>query len=202
VHLAPLARLTTRELHEFRPRAADAPFTLAYVGRLARQKRPYLFVRLVRTLVDAGLPVRAIVHGDGELAATTWREIRRAGLDDVVEFRPHTRPVADTWAEADLLVVSSLNEGLTLPTFEALASGVPVLSADVGSQRTIVGDSTLVPAAPAAFVRAAVATITALAASEDARRAVWEDERRRVDALAVHEDATSWMGRVIAGWAE
>jgi glycosyltransferase involved in cell wall biosynthesis len=202
VHLAPLAHLTANDAHEFRAVHEDAPFTVAFVGRLARQKRPYLFVRLVRALVAANLPVRAIMHGDGELEATTRRYIRRARLGDIIELRPHTRAVADTWADADLLVVSSLNEGITLTTFEALAAGIPVISADVGSQRTIVSGAALVPPAPRSFVREATRTIVALAASEEARRAVWEDERRRADALAAHEDATSWMGKVIAGWAE
>src|SRR5690606_10662874 len=103
-----------------------------------RQKRPYVFVRLVHKLSRAGLPVRAIMHGDGELDAATRHDIRRARLTRLIEMRPHSRPVADTWAEADLLVVSSLNEGLTLTTFEAIAAGVPVVSADVGSQSTIV----------------------------------------------------------------
>src|SRR5690606_37449508 len=103
--------------------------------------------------------------------------IRRGRLEHIIESRAHTRPVVDTWSEADLLVVSSQNEGLTLTTFEAVAAGVPVLSSDVGSQSTIVRGPVLVPAAPGAFVREATRAITALVASEDVRRAVWEDER-------------------------
>jgi len=201
VVMAPLARLTVDGGAAPAERDPAAPFTIAYVGRMARQKRPYLFVRLVHRLRRAGVAVQAIMHGDGELDQTTRTLIRRHGLDDVVELRPHTRPVADTLAEADLLVVSSQNEGLTLTTFEAVAAGVPVLSADVGSQSSVVASAALVPAPARAFLREATRVIRELAGSEDARRAVWEDERRRVEKLSTHEDATTWMREVIARWA-
>lgn len=45
-------------------------------------------------------------------------------------------PVSRTYADADVLLVSSVNEGITLTTIEAISAGIPVLSANVGSQET------------------------------------------------------------------
>lgn len=201
VVMAPLTTLTVDADAALAERDPRRPFTIAYIGRLARQKRPYLFVRLVGRLRRAGVPVRAIMHGDGELEGLTRGLMRRRRVTDAIELRPHTRPVADTLREADLLVISSLNEGLTLTTFEAVAAGVPVVSADVGSQRSVVAPAALVPAPARAFLREATRVIRGLVGSEDARRAVWEDERRRVAELSAHQDATSWMREVIARWA-
>ena len=47
-------------------------------------------------------------------------------------------PVSRTYEDADVLLVSSVNEGITLTTIEAISDGVPVLSANVGSQETLV----------------------------------------------------------------
>lgn len=184
------------------PRRDPEALVIAWIGRLVRQKRPYLMLRLVAELVRSGAPVRVILHGDGELDAHTARGIRRLGLAGVVERRGSADPVPSTLAAADLLVLSSAVEGITLTTFEAVDAGVPVLSADVGSQRTVVPPAGLVPAEPGAFVREAADRIRALARDEQTRRALWQEERRLVDELAAHEDAATWMRRTIATWAE
>lgn len=202
VVMAPLVGLTVDAAvtPEFAPRADGRPFTIAFVGRFVRQKRPYLFVRLVRRLVASGLPVRAILHGSGELEEVTRGRVHRAGLDAVVEFRGHDEPVAQTLADADLLVVASQNEGLTLTTIEAVTAGVPVLSTDVGSQRTVIAPSALVAREPTAFLTAATAAIRDLAGSETERARVWQEELALLEALSRHQDAGSWIREEVRAW--
>lgn len=202
VALAPLFGLTTADEHaaEIKPRSDPREFRIAFVGRLAHQKRPYLFVRLAKKLVDAGLPVRFILHGSGELEGFVRHQINQFKLNAVVELVAEKTPVADTLARADLLVVSSQNEGVTLTTIEAIAAGVPVLSADVGSQRTLVTPELLVPRAPHEFLARAEALVARMIASEDDRTQYWQKERDLANAFSSLQPAHEWTRELYTTW--
>lgn len=64
--------------------------------------------------------------------------IKRYGLEEVIERRALDAPVAQTYRDADALLISSINEGITLTSIEAISAGVPVISANVGSQETLI----------------------------------------------------------------
>lgn len=198
--MAPLTGLTVDAIAEFRPRDPATPFTLVSVGRLSRQKRPEAFILLVRRLVRRGVHVRAIMHGDGELRGLTDQLIARYRLGHVIERRDETTPVAATLAEADLLVQASINEGLALTTIEAIAAGVPVLSTDVGSQRTLVPEELLVPRPVRLLIRASEARIARLAGSEEARAAAWSAQRARLDELTRRPAAQRFMRELFERW--
>ena len=200
--MAPLTELTVDAEHEFRRREPGEPFTLSFVGRLSRDKRPDAFLALVRHLVRRGVPVRAILHGDGELADLVEGMLDRYRLRGVVERRLEDRSVADTLAESHLLVTTSMLEGLPLTTFEAVSDGVPVLSVDLGSQRTIVQDELLLPRPIRRFVRAAEAQVARLAASESAREAAWAEQRRRLTALMRERSAHRFTKELFEQWQQ
>jgi glycosyltransferase involved in cell wall biosynthesis len=202
VVFAPLANLTLEEsqLSQDRQSTKDT-LTLAFIGRKSRQKRPEAFLVLVRDAVRSGLKVKVIMHGDGEMEGLISRSIARYGLGDVVELRSSTRPVGDTLAEADLLVITSSNEGITLTTFEALAAGVPVISTDVGAQFEVIPPAALLPRPTARLVREAIPLLRRLSEPE-ARVELLKQERKAVHALAQCEDAETWMKGVVAQWAK
>jgi glycosyltransferase involved in cell wall biosynthesis len=200
VTLAPLVGLTAAEQRSAFEESSSAALRLGFVGRFVRQKRPYLFLKLVRRLHDEGVPVTAVMHGGGELEGDVRRRIREYDLVDIVEVRDHDVPVEQTFREVDLLVISSQNEGITLTTFESLAAGVPVLSSDVGSQDTIVNSDMLVPRAPHAFVESASRTISRLVGDPAARRSAWEEQMARARAFSAQESATDWMRRTLHTW--
>lgn len=200
--MAPLTELTVDAEREFRARREGEPFTLAFVGRLSRDKRPDAFLALVRHLVKRGVPVRAILHGDGELAELVEGLLRRYRLTDVVERRLEDRPVADTLAESHLLVTTSMLEGLPLTTFEAVSDGVPVLSVDLGSQRTIVQRELLLPRPVRRFVRAAEAQVARLAASETEREAAWAWQRERLTELQRERSAHRFTKELFEQWQQ
>lgn len=199
VQLATLAQLTTADVTRTEP--GDRPFTVAFVGRFTQQKRPYLFVQLAAELAKhAPVPMRFIMHGDGELAGEVHKLRGRLGLSELLELRGPDRPVADTMADADTLVVCSDNEGLTLTSFEATSAGVPVVSADVGSQASLVADGLLCPRHPYPFIRAAAQRVRAMAESPD-RRKTWLDEQAaKAEAFARLPDARAWARDLYRGW--
>lgn len=200
--LAPLGALTVNESQQFKARDPHRPFTVAFIGRLSRQKRPDLFIALVHRLRKQGLRFHAILQGDGELRNVVQRLIDRFGLEDVIEQRFEDTPVSQTLAGTDLLVISSINEGLTLTTFEAVAAGVPVISTDVGSQYTLVDGEMLLPRAARKFLPAAVKRITMLSTDEAQRESAWREQRRRAQDFAANPDARTYFERLFAQWQE
>jgi len=202
VVLATLTDLTASRSGAAHHRVGSGPLTVAFVGRLTQQKRPYLFLRLAAQLRrELGDQVRFIMHGDGELAAETARQRARLGLDAVMTVRDSTVPVDRTWSEADVLVVSSDNEGVTLTSFEADAAGVLVVSADVGSQASVIADDLLVPRAPLQFLKTATGLIRRMV-EDPAQRNTWaRQQNQKMSDFAALPKAREWTRRLYEGWA-
>lgn len=200
--LAPLATLTAGKASDatFKPRDAGKPLTIAFVGRLSRQKRPDVFLGLVSRLRKLGIDFHAIMHGDGEMRGIVDGLISQMKLDDVIEQRFEDVPVAQTLADSDLLVVTSINEGLTLTTFEALAAGIPVVSTDVGSQSTIVQDEALFPRRARPFIRGAADLITRLERDDTLRKPIWQAQQERVTEFSALPSAHQWMKEHFESW--
>ncbi|MFE1665574.1 glycosyltransferase [Microbacterium sp. P02] len=201
VVMAPLGGLTVEPGDAtFRPRAAGIPFTVAFVGRMARQKAPEVFVEAIHRLRARGEQMRFIMHGDGEMS--TWIEdiIRNEGLTGAIIRRTSRDPVSATLDEAHLLVVTSHNEGLTLTTLEAIAHGVPVVSTEVGAQSDIIPPRALVPRNVHLAVNEIPKKIDWLAGDESAREQLWRDERAAEKKLLAQTSASEWFAQEVRSW--
>ncbi|MFJ4044803.1 glycosyltransferase [Microbacterium sp. NPDC089987] len=199
--MAPLGGLTVSLTDaQFRPRRPDERFTVTFIGRMARQKAPEVFVDMARRLHSRGIQLRFVMHGDGELASWVDDVARSMGMADRIERRSSTHPVPETLDESHLLVVSSHNEGLTLTTLEAIAHGVPVVSTDVGAQSDIVPASALAPRDVHRASRALAAKVAELAVDERAREALWRTERKAEKRLLGSKNATEWFVEEVSGW--
>jgi hypothetical protein len=198
VVLATLADFTPTTRTPALPR--DGGTTIAFVGRLTQQKRPYLFLRLAARLRRDLPDARFVLHGDGELAAEIRTMSQRLGLTDVLEMRGVNQPVSATLDEADVLVISSDNEGVTLTSFEAAAHDALVISADVGSQRSVVVDDLLCPRHPLPFLAAARERVIT-AVTNPGTRARWAaEQRRKVQAFAALPHARTWTRDLYKEW--
>lgn len=166
---------------------------IGFLGRLAPQKRPFLFVELCRRLhrSDPGR-FSFVMQGSGPLGPLTERQIHRSGLDSVIDRRPWG-PIADFLADIDVLVICSDNEGLTLTSLEAEQQGVLVLSSDVGSQRTVTAEQMLVPRPPDKFLAGAEAALRRLATEPGTYEQAALAQGRLSDALFTVVPSSSYL---------
>lgn len=100
---------------------------LLYLGRLHPQKDLSTLLESVGLLVEAGDRVKLEVVGDGPDRSRLETEAANRSLGDTVRFSGERSDPETALAEADVLVLPSLAEGLSNAVLEAMASGLPVV---------------------------------------------------------------------------
>lgn len=199
---APLVGLTAdAKTPSFKERDKTKPFTVAYIGRMVRQKRPEAFI-LAAKAVNAAYPgkVRFIMQGNGDMDAFSNMMIKRYGLEEVIERRALDAPVAQTYRDADALLISSINEGITLTSIEAISAGVPVISANVGSQETLIPPKGLCRRMTSNFVHDAKSALSHILNNEEDRRKLWESELARLQKFSELESAEAYFKKMLKEW--
>ncbi|HXU93876.1 MAG TPA: glycosyltransferase, partial [Gallionella sp.] len=118
---------------------ADMPL-IVFAGRICEQKRPALLAEILKATCDQGLRFRALVIGDGELRGEFEKLLKQYCLTDCVRMLgsvPHQQWL-NILAGADILLMPSQYEGISIALLEAIAAGVVPVVAKVGGQEEIV----------------------------------------------------------------
>ncbi|MEV7006431.1 glycosyltransferase [Streptosporangium sp. NPDC051022] len=115
----------------------DAPI-VAYVGRLTRIKRPDRFLSVASAVLRRIPGCHFVVCGGGELSGEVERSIEP--VRDSFHLLGWRRDVETVYAAADVVLLTSDNEGTPLTLIEAGMAGTPVVSTRVGSVAEIVRD--------------------------------------------------------------
>ncbi|MEZ5179678.1 MAG: glycosyltransferase [Acidimicrobiales bacterium] len=126
------------------------PWRLATVTRFVPAKGVEDLVAALAILRDGGVDATLRLVGEGPQEGALRLRARRAGLGDAVSFvgSGPTALVAAELAAAHLYVSPSLSEGISNGVLEAMASGVAVVSTDVGGMGEVITqgvDGWLVP---------------------------------------------------------
>lgn len=140
-------------------------FLLLAVGRLTEQKGyPYL-LEAFRLLAFKFDNVSLIFAGSGELEEDLKRRVQKLGLNGRVLFLGRVSEIPKLMAAADLLVSSSLWEGLPGVVMEAMASELPIVATSVGGTPELVEQAVcgyLVPPGDAGALAAALEEVILL----------------------------------------
>ena len=148
--------------------------TALFVGNLVPVKGPDVLIEawhgLIAGIRGPAAGLRLIVIGEGPMRAELERRVRRLDLESSVEFlgRRSHHEVAMWMNMADTLCLTSRSEGMPNVVVEALASGLPVVAADVGACRDLLADEPAARVCVAGDVRGFAAALREmLAASFD-----------------------------------
>ena len=131
--VGPLARLA-------RVPAAAGQFRIGFVGRVVPIKDVKTFIRALK-IVKGALPgASAVIAGPGDEDPAYLDECKTLaatlGVAADVEFTGRV-DVKQIYPRIDVLVLTSISEGLPLVILEAAAAGVPVVATDVGACREL-----------------------------------------------------------------
>jgi glycosyltransferase involved in cell wall biosynthesis len=165
---------------------AQPPPVIGFIGRVVPIKDVKTFIRSMKAIVAERPDVEGwIVGPDSEdcgYAGECRQLVSGLGLDRNVKFLGFRRP-EEILPRLGLLALTSMSEALPLVVLEAFASGLPVLTTDVGACRELVEGRTpedralglagaVVPIAdPGATARAALALLRHPARWRSAQRA-------------------------------
>jgi glycosyltransferase involved in cell wall biosynthesis len=113
---------------------------ILYAGRVCAQKQPRVFARTMLELHHSGSRFVALVAGDGPELEWLRSFIKRNRLSKQVRLLGElpSEGIKRLMSAADILFLPSRWEGIALTIYEAMACGLPVVSADVGGQRELV----------------------------------------------------------------
>jgi sugar transferase (PEP-CTERM/EpsH1 system associated) len=120
------------------PRPARAPRRAVTVGRLSPIKDHATLLHAVRRVVDAAPTFQMDIVGDGPARPELEALRESLGLRGNVHFHGYQAQVAGFLAAADIFVLSSISEGVSIALLEAMASGLPAVATDVGGNREVV----------------------------------------------------------------
>lgn len=115
---------------------------VAIVGRLAPIKNHGLFLDTIALLAEKGIRARYFIVGDGQEKPMIEKRVKE--LEDQhglkIELTSWIKDIATFNAGMDIICLSSDNEGTPVSLIEAQASGVPVISTDVGGVKDILDE--------------------------------------------------------------
>lgn len=122
--------------------ATPRPPTVLMIGRIVPIKDVRTFIMAVALLKDIVPNVAAILIGpedeDPEYAAGCRQLVHQLGTDSSIKFLGRVPDVLQYLNAADVLALSSISEAQPIAMLEAAATGLPVVSTDVGSCREII----------------------------------------------------------------
>lgn len=170
---------------------------LLSVGVLQSQKRFDWLLMAFSQVAAADPEARLLILGDGPERASLESLVSRLGLQDRVFLPGFVDNPAPYYAEADLFVLSSEYEGLSLVLVEALEQGTPVVSMDCPSgPREVLEDGRYGALVPVGDVDAlAKAMQEALGAAHD-----HEALKRRAQDFSVDKAADAYLDLLLPGW--
>lgn len=116
---------------------------LIIIGRLAVQKDHHTLLRAFAILKDRLLkegitPPVLNIAGTGALKEELMELSGKLELQDYVKFLGVRSDIPELLHENDIWIMSSKWEGLSLSMLEAMASGIPIVATDVGSNSEVI----------------------------------------------------------------
>ena len=134
-HRAELRAQIRRELG-----IAEAMPIIVFAGRICAQKRPAVLAEILKQARDQGLVFQALIIGNGELKLTFEGLLKQHSLLAHVTMLgsvSHHRWL-NILVAADIFLMPSQYEGISIALLEAMAAGVVPVVAKVGGQEEIV----------------------------------------------------------------
>lgn len=119
---------------EFDPDAVE-PFELdgdgpriLWPGRLVEQKDPMLTLDVLARVRERGAGFVLDVVGDGHMKPAVQARAAELGIADAIRWHPASQEMPRWYRSADLMLMTSVYEGVPYVIYESLAMGVPVVA--------------------------------------------------------------------------
>ena len=164
-----------------RPRVPGRRLNILCVGRLIERKGQHHLLRAFAQLrATCAVPMRLTLVGAGDAEAGLRRQAAELNLGADVTFAGAVAhaDMPGAYQQADIFVLPSQNEGMSVAILEAMASGLPVIVTPTGGALGMVSDGVQGRSVPWADVPALRAALGQLAGDHAGRQRMGEAARR------------------------
>jgi glycosyltransferase involved in cell wall biosynthesis len=157
-----------------------ACFNILFPGRLVEQKDPLLMVDVIRRVVNTHRDVCVYVVGDGPLEHAVKARIQEVGLERYFDFYPASRELARWYAACNMLLMTSVFEGVPYVLYEAMAMETPIVAPALPGNCELMSDTAGVLIGPRDDVAAYAAAVCQLIDDTSERERLGREGRERV----------------------
>ncbi|GAA5865674.1 hypothetical protein JCM3774_004960 [Rhodotorula dairenensis] len=108
---------------------------ITFVGRLDPQKRPVLVPRIANELLERMPDAQFVIVmlGEGEERHSLTEMIKSFDLDGIVRVEGNQHDPSRYYTASDIFLLPSVSEGISIAVAEAMAMGLPVVTARAGA---------------------------------------------------------------------
>ncbi|MCC7191297.1 MAG: glycosyltransferase [Phycisphaeraceae bacterium] len=121
-----------------------------------------------------------ILAGDGELRSALEAQAAQLGIASSVRFLGVRRDVPRLMAAADVFILSSLSEGISVTLLEAMGCELPIAATDVGGNGEVVADHQTGLLSPRSDATKLSANLVTLLRDSELRRRMGSAGRKRL----------------------
>ena len=111
---------------------------ISFICRISEQKRPLLFLEIIKKLKEKRQDFKVLVVGDGNLLDKMKEKAKKMNLLEDIIFLGEIKNTVEIYKISNVTVNCSLKEGLALTSYESLSMNVPIVSSDVGGQKELI----------------------------------------------------------------
>ena len=164
------------------PQPGPVP-TIMALGRLSPEKGFNVLIEAVALSLDAGVPVRLRIVGDGPYRSELEAAARDRGIAEAVSFAGELPPdaVREELKSADLFCMASFSEGLPVSLIEAMAVGVPCITTWIAGIPELAEDEVTALTVPPARADSLAEAIARLVRDPELRLRLARAARERVE---------------------
>lgn len=122
-------------------RKEHAGFTIIHVGRQDENKNQAALIRCFARLYKKYPDMKLLLLGNGYMHAKLLKQVEELGLVEAITLTGNVSNTEDYYAVSDLYVQCSHREAMPLSVLEAMATGLPIVSTNVGGLSDVVKDN-------------------------------------------------------------
>jgi len=120
--------------------SCSTPLRLGFMGRLVPVKGLGVVIHTLKELHTQGVRATLCVAGTGPEKQFAQKLSKKLGLCSCIEWKGNVTDISCFFDSIDILLVPSVREPLGLVAVEALASAVPVVSAEIDGLAEVIDD--------------------------------------------------------------
>jgi len=151
------------------------------VGRLVRVKNQSLLIEAFAGIAGSHPSCRLLIAGEGPMMDRLSALAQTLGIKDRLLLTGKVTDINLVYRALDIFVLTSSIEGLPLALLEAMASGLPTISTDVGAISEVIEDGKTGIVVPPGDSRVLQSALEELLNNPDRAREMGELARKRVE---------------------